>query len=91
MDHRILLSGDSAEHRNRNTFVLYHVNEQASSLSRHIAVTACPACQYLIACPCCSFQEAGKSTLVDLPEYVNRAPSRRPKLFVVKTHRGGRS
>jgi len=31
MDHRIFLSGDSAEHRNRNTLVLYHVNEQASS------------------------------------------------------------
>jgi hypothetical protein len=26
MDHRILLPGDSAEHRNRSTFVLYHLN-----------------------------------------------------------------
>jgi hypothetical protein len=38
----------------------------------------------LIACPCCSFQEAGKSTLVDLIEYVNRAPSRRPKIICRK-------
>ena len=26
MDHRILWPGDSAEHRNRSTFVLYHIN-----------------------------------------------------------------
>lgn len=26
MDHRILLPGDSAEHRNRSPFVLYHLN-----------------------------------------------------------------
>jgi hypothetical protein len=31
MDHRILLSGVSAEHRNRTAFVLYYVNEKASS------------------------------------------------------------
>jgi hypothetical protein len=31
MDHRILLPGDSAEHRNRTAFILYYVNEKASS------------------------------------------------------------
>ena len=113
MDHRILLPGDSAEHRNRSTFVLYHLNEQASSfrarmwrpdftdlqlgptkaffLSRHIAFMSSPACQYLIACPCCSFQKPeNRPWRTFLKVWFGRLPPAR-KLFVVKAYRGGKS
>ncbi len=32
MDHRILWPGDSAEHRNRSTFVLYYINSAINYL-----------------------------------------------------------
>ena len=113
MDHRILLSGDSAEHRNRTAFVLYYVKWKgfsfrvriwvpdsadfdlgptvASYLSRHIAVTASPACQCLIACLWSRFQGAGKSTLAGIVEHVDPAPSHRSKFFFWWRNVGGKS
>jgi hypothetical protein len=59
----------------------------ASYLSGHTAVTASPACQYLIACLRRLFQGAGKSTLAGIAEDVDWAPFRRSEIVFLMTLR----
>ncbi|MGD9031914.1 MAG: hypothetical protein PVJ69_09375 [Desulfobacteraceae bacterium] len=59
----------------------------ASYLSRHTAVRASPACQYLIACLRRLFQGTGKSTLAGIVEDVDRAPFRPSEIIFLMTLR----